>query len=602
MTFQKLADFFSQLDQTTKRLELIEILSRLFSEIEEPEEARQVSYLLQGRVVAFYEPIEFGMAERLIERALALGAGKELKEVQDLNKKLGDLGKVAEELVTTENGKGKRLAIEDVYKALKMVTEEKGEGSIERKVEILSTMVAQMDALSAKYVVRIVSGTLRLGIGDVTILEALGHAQLGDRKHRAQLEKIYNEISDLGEIAAVIFEEGTVESRLEAVCKLQISVGRPLRSELCERLPNAEKTIEKMGKVAVQFKYDGFRTQMHLDRKSKMVRLFSRNLEETTHAFPELITGLLDQVDADSVILDSEAIAYHTESDEFLPFQETTKRRRKHDVDDMAEKLPLKAFVFDILYKNGVSLLDKPVTERLEILGKTIKGATTSELKTASSEEIEARKKSTLIVSETRIVERSDELQLMLDEALTRGLEGLVIKKVDSPYEAGARNFNWVKLKHTASSHMKDTIDCVIIGYILGRGKRTEFGVGALLVGVYDKDRDEFVSISKIGTGLNDAEWVAVRERCDKLQSVLRPPRVVSEIVPSVWVEPEVVIEVLCDEITRSPLHTAGRTESEPGYALRFPRLITFRDKDKRAEDATTVAEIAELYKIQTNK
>ncbi|GIW59762.1 MAG: hypothetical protein KatS3mg087_0828 [Patescibacteria group bacterium] len=344
------------------------------------------------------------------------------------------------------------------------------------------------------------------------------------------------------------------------------------------------RQFRKWGEVVAQFKYDGFRTQMHLDRKQNLVRLFSRNLEETTHAFPELRAALLSQVDAESVILDAEAIAYLAESDEFLPFQETTKRRRKHDIEEVAEKLPLRAFVFDILYLNGESMLEKPVNERMKILRAVIKGEVEEEI---------------LIVSESRIIAQSEELQLMLDEALTKRLEGVVLKKVDSPYEAGARNFNWVKLKHTASSHMRDTIDCVVLGYIFGRGKRTTFGVGALLVGVYDKNRDMFVSISKIGTGLADREWIEVRERCDKLQSTLRPARVESEIVPSVWVEPGVVIEVLCDEITRSPLHTAGRTLEEPGYALRFPRLISFRDADKRAEDATTVEEIIELYKMQ---
>lgn len=586
--FLDLAECFSRLEGTTKRLELIELLACLYRQIRSANEAREVTYLLQGRVAAFYEPIEFGMGERLIERAVALGTGRELLEVQALNKTLGDLGKVAESLrgegvtgVEVKDG----VTVSGVFAILTEITDTSGEGSVEQKVDKVAALIREADALSAKYLVRIVSGTLRLGIGDVTVLEALSLATLGERKYRAQLEKVYNEISDLGTIAFALY--GEHEQKLEGVLKMGIAVGRPLRSELCERIPNAKETIDKMGKVAVQFKYDGFRTQMHFDRKNSTVRLFSRNLEETTQAFPELIQGLFEQLDADSVILDSEAIAYHEESGEFLPFQETTKRRRKHDVQGMAEKIPLRAFVFDILYLNGESLLEKSVTERLEILKKV--------LKQNQNAEIPDR----LIVSETRIIDQSDELQTMLDEALSRGLEGLVIKKVDSPYEAGARNFNWVKLKHTASSHMKDTIDCVVLGYIFGRGKRAEFGVGALLVGVYDKEQDLFVSISKIGTGLADAEWVAIRERCDQLQSALRPSRVLSEIVPSVWVEPEVVIEVLCDEITRSPLHTAGRTIEEPGYALRFPRLISFRDKDKRAEDATTVGEIAELYSMQ---
>lgn len=579
-----MSEYFAKLELTIKRLELIQILADLYSEIPNAKTARQVTYLLQGRVAAFYEPVEFGLADRLMERSIAQALGCELRLVEQKSKETGDLGKSIEQLHEMSETSTTKLKVTDVFEVLEQITATSGEGSVERKIDLLSGLLKQASAMESKYIVRIVSGTLRLGVGDVTVLEALAQAKLDDRKLRGELERVYNEVSDLGEIAEVLYEVDSVEERVNKVRGMKLRVGRPLRSELCERLPNAEKTISKMGEVVAQFKYDGFRTQMHLDRKQNVVRLFSRNLEETTHAFPELRAALLSQVDAESVILDAEAIAYLAESDEFLPFQETTKRRRKHDIEEVAEKLPLRAFVFDILYLNGESMLEKPVTERMKILRAVIKGEVEEE---------------TLIVSESRIIAQSEELQLMLDEALTKRLEGVVLKKVDSPYEAGARNFNWVKLKHTASSHMRDTIDCVVLGYIFGRGKRTTFGVGALLVGVYDKNRDMFVSISKIGTGLADREWIEVRERCDKLQSTLRPARVESEIVPSVWVEPGVVIEVLCDEITRSPLHTAGRTLEEPGYALRFPRLISFRDADKRAEDATTVEEIIELYKMQ---
>ncbi len=586
MKFTDLSIYFSQLEATTKRLELIDILSSLFKKVRTESDARQVTYLLQGRVAAFYEPIEFGMGEKLLERVVAGAYEVELEKVKTANGKKGDIALVAEELSEQTHHGGTGLKISDVFTSLSQVTTTSGDGSVEGKVGVLVELLKRADPLEAKYIMRIVSGRLRLGIGDPTVLEALAFARLGDRKFRAMLEKSYNEVSDLGVIAETLWKhEG--EDALKAIEKLRVSVGRPLRSELCERLPNAEKTVEKMVSVVSQFKYDGFRTQMHLDRKTGLVKLYSRNLEETTHAFPELIQGLLDQIDADSVILDSEALAYHPDSEEFFPFQETTKRRRKHGIEEMAQQLPLRAFVFDILYKNGESLLDLPARERLKILDQTVK------------KNVSAEKPDTLIVSESRYIDTAQPLALMLEEALTRGLEGLVIKKVDSPYEAGARNFNWVKLKHTASEQLKDTVDCVVLGYIYGRGKRTAFGVGALLVGVYDKQRDVFVSISKIGTGLSDAEWVAVRERCDKLVSKDKPARIESDITPSVWVEPEVVIEVLADEITRSPLHTTGRTAEEPGYALRFPRLITFRDKDKRPEDATNVKEIQELYGLQ---
>jgi DNA ligase-1 len=189
-----------------------------------------------------------------------------------------------------------------------------------------------------------------------------------------------------------------------------------------------------------------------------------------------------------------------------------------------------------------------------------------------------------------------------LDDAISKGLEGLVIKKLQSPYEAGGRNFNWVKLKKHSDGELSDTIDCVLLGYITGKGKRTEFGAGALLVGVYDKEKDEFVSISRIGTGLSDEEWREIHRRADKIKVSHKPARVNSLIEPSVWIEPKIVIEVLADEITRSPLHTAGKTEAENGFALRFPRLVSFRDADKKPEDATEVKEIKRLFEIQYKK
>ncbi|MBI2431020.1 MAG: ATP-dependent DNA ligase, partial [Candidatus Levybacteria bacterium] len=382
------------------------------------------------------------------------------------------------------------------------------------------------------------------------------------------------ETSDLGLIGKTLKRGG-----LKEVGKLKVTVGRPIRSELCERLPNPEKVFEKMSPngegVHATLKYDGFRVAIHKD--GDKVSMFSRNLEEMTHMFPELIEGTLKQVKAKTAILDTEALAYQMESEEFLPFQETTKRRRKHNILEVAKNLPLRAFVFDILYVDGKSLLDTPLQKRMEILKKTV------------------QPDDALIPSPGKILHDPKDLQLMLDDAISKGLEGVVVKRVDSLYEAGGRNFNWVKLKRHSSGELQDTIDCVILGYIVGKGKRTAFGAGALLVGVYDDKQDEFVTVSKIGTGLTDEEWREIKAQSAKLKVQSKPARVNSLITPSVWVKPEIVIEVLADEITRSPIHTAA-------YALRFPRLVTFRGHDKQPEDATTVKELISMYKQQGKK
>ena len=194
------------------------------------------------------------------------------------------------------------------------------------------------------------------------------------------------------------------------------------------------------------------------------------------------------------------------------------------------------------------------------------------------------------------------ELTLLFDEANSRGLEGLVAEKPESHYEAGARNFNWVKFKRHSAGALNDTIDCVLLGYLYGRGKRAALGAGSLLGGLYDPERDHFVTVTKIGTGLSDEQWRSIRERTRGLEIDHRPARVSSLIEPSVWVEPQLVLEVLADEITRSPIHTAGKIGSEPGYALRFPRLVSFREADKQPEDATTVRELIELYESQSKK
>ncbi len=628
MNFSELTKYFEQMEKTSSRLTLIEILSGLFK-VSRRDEIAQIVYLAQGRVAPFFAPVEIGMADKMVAAAIGLAYGVEREKVLHLYDKLGDMGAVAAQLSEKLKVKSEKLTVKHVFDVLTEIAHTGGDGSVDKKQKMLSELLQQCDGISAKHLVRVPLGNNRLGIGDPTILDGLATAKLGDKSNRKLLEKAYNETSDLGLIATTLWEGG-----LPAVQKLKITVGRPIRSELCERLPNAQKVFEKMTgsvisnevrdpkrkqKNAGDFspparndnigihatpKYDGFRVQIH--KNGGKVEMFSRNLEDMTQMFPDLIEGVKKQVKAESVILDSEALAYQPESEEFLPFQETTKRRRKHNITEMAKSLPLRAFVFDMLYLNGESLIEKPLTQRVEMIKKTIHGD------------------DVLIPVPGKILTKPEDLQLMLDDAISKGLEGVVVKRLDSPYQAGGRNFNWVKLKRHSSGELNDTIDCVILGYIFGKGKRTAFGAGALLVGIYDEKNDEFVTVSKIGTGLSDEEWQSIKLKTENLKLKTKPARVNSIITPSVWVKPEIVIEVLADEITRSPIHTAGMNRSEKlkvksekltetksqelitndraGYALRFPRLVSFRDKDKKPEDATSVKELIEMYKLQNKK
>ncbi|MBI2019693.1 ATP-dependent DNA ligase [Candidatus Daviesbacteria bacterium] len=588
MTFSELAQYLEKLEQTSSRLALIDILSELFSQVSF-DEIGHVSYLIQGRVAPFFEPLEIGMSEKLVAASIARVYGIDKENVLKEYGKVGDLGLVAQKLNEQTSKRAKeKLTVNEVFETLRSIAKMSGEGTVEKKVSTLAELLKKVGAVGAKHLVRIPLGVSRLGVGDPTILDAFAKLKLGDKnlslrsrtltsdqrsEHKSKrklLEGAYNRTSDLGLIGETLWSKG-----LAGVEKLAVTVGRPIRSQLAERLPTPEKVIEKLGEVNVQRKLDGFRVQIHKEGDS--VRLFSRNLEETTPMFPEIAEGVRKQIKAKSVILDCEAIGFNPISDEFLPFQETTQRRRKYGIDEMAKKIPLKAFCFDVLYKDGKSLIDSELKERLKILEKTVEQGTV------------------LMVEEGETVKDTKKLQDMLDDAISKGLEGLVVKRLDSKYEAGARNFNWVKLKRHSNGELKDTIDCVILGYAFGKGKRAEFGAGALLVGVYDQDKDMFVTVSKIGTGLTDEEWRSIEVQSAKFKVQNKPARIESKIIPSVWVEPKIVIEVLADEITKSPLHTAG-------LALRFPRLVKFREEDKKPEDATTLKELEEMYGLQFKK
>ena len=573
MTYSELSGYLDRLESTTSRNELVKTLAELYTK-SSPEEIEPLTYLIQGRLVPFFEPVEIGLGEKLVTAAIAQAFATPVDEVAKLFGQVGDLGLVAAHLAG--HGSGTALPVTEVHARLMEIAGAAGAGSVEKKRSLFAALLKQVDPTSAKHLVRIALGRLRLGIGDPTVLDALSFAKKGDRSLRPVLEGAYNRASDLGLIAKTFWSGGE-----SAVSALKVTVGRPIRSQLAERLPNPEAVIKRLGLVAVQPKYDGIRVQIH--KNGSDVRVFSRNLEDYTLMFSELTTaarGLKDE----TLILDGEAIAYSKELEEYLPFQLTASRRRQHGIEQAALELPLVAFIFDILYRNRRDLTELPYEERLALVDEVIAGSTV------------------LLPAPIIKTDSVEVLTKTLLDSISQGLEGVVVKRPDSKYQAGARNFNWVKLKRHTSGELSDTIDLVLLGYYFGKGKRAEFGVGALLGGVYDAENDRFASITKLGTGLSDAEWRQIHERADKLQVDQRPARVDSILVPDVWLKPEVVVEVMADEITPSPRHTAGKVGDEPGFALRFPRIVSFRGADKRPEDATTVKEIVELFSQQRQR
>jgi DNA ligase-1 len=270
-----------------------------------------------------------------------------------------------------------------------------------------------------------------------------------------------------------------------------------------------------------------------------------------------------------------------------LPFQETVKRKRKHGIEEAITEFPLKLFIFDILYLNGKELMSETHEHRRDVLLSLFKKFHNDDVQPI--EEVE--------------ITTAPQLENYFLKNIDSGLEGLVVKRADSMYQPGKRNFNWIKLKRHEEGQLDDTIDCVILGYYAGKGKRASFGIGAFLVGVYNKKEDRFETVAKIGTGLKDAEWIELKKKCDAIAVPHKPNNVVcaKELNPDVWVSPEIVCVIRADEITMSPLHTAGKTNEQLGMALRFPRIMGYRD-DKGPFDITQVWEIKELFDQQFAK
>lgn len=595
MKFSQLAQYFEEIEKTSSRLQITHLLAELYKKLS-VDEIDKTIYLLQGRVSPLFESSEFGMAEKMIIKSVVNALQVENKYFVQEYKKLGDLGRTVEHFKKLyKSFEEKDLRIVDVYEDLLEITKKSGPKSQEAKINILAKLISYLDPLSCRYLVRIPIGALRLGFSDMTVLDAFSWMIKKDKSLRPLLEKAYHVRPDLGYLGKVIKQKGEKIGQV-----IQPTLFTPIIMMRAERLSSGKEIIVKIGKCSVEPKYDGFRLQIHYSKAKREVRLYSRNLEEVSFMYPDIVEGVKKEVKAQEVIFEGEAIGFDPATGNFLPFQETVQRKRKHDIGETAKRIPLKFFTFDILYQNGKNLISEAFTERRKRLEKIIKNSSDHH-------------KYTIFVASDEVTDNPKKLELMFDDAVSRGLEGIVAKKLTGIYQPGARGWNWIKLKRSYSSKINDTIDCLVMGYDFGKGKRTDFGIGAFLVGVYDDKRDRFVTVAKVGTGLSDDEWRKLKKIGEKYKTSKKPAlfEVDKAMEVDVWMKPNIVVEIKADEITRSPVHTAGRKMKSsksgsafdvdvPGYALRFPRLERFRE-DKRAEETTTLNEVEKLYKSQTH-
>jgi DNA ligase-1 len=569
MKFSEFSASLVSIEATPLRNKMTEELAVVFKKLD-ANEIEPASWLLLGRVYPQYEGVEFQFAEKMMVRAVALTYDESIENVTRMYKNSGDLGVTAQELA---KGKTSTKTVSEIFADLRQLTSEVGSGSQERKVSLVVNLLKSLDSLSVRYVVRIILGKLRLGFSDMTILDALSWAIKGDKSDRPILEEAYQNKHDIGKLASTYLLH-----KSEGLTHFEIELGIPIQPALCQRLKTADEMIAKMGKVICESKYDGTRVQIHVQKSGDWrMRTFTRSLEESSAMFPELIEAV-DAFDDHDLILDCEAVGYDPQSGKLLPFQETIQRKRKHDIAEMSKKVPLRFFVFDLLYLDGKRLLNVPLSERKEQLHNLFTKIKSHHLGKY------------FIESAFVVTESPKELREFHKEQLNAGLEGAVIKQYSSSYQPGRKGWSWVKFKEeeTSEGKLSDTIDAVVMGYWYGKGKRTGFGIGAFLIGVMGKD-DKILTLTKVGTGLSDEQWRELKERCSKVVSAEKPSvyEVDKLLVPDVWVDPQIVVEVAGDELTKSPNHSAG-------LALRFPRLVKFRD-DKSVAQITTQAELASI-------
>lgn len=590
MKYVDLCLYLEKINQTTKRLEITAIIADLIKKLD-IKETEKALFLSLGYLNPPYNQIKFNLADKMVMRSLSIAYKIDPKAIEDKYNKEGDLGEVAYSLC--HNKKDSNLSVVDIYSLFLDIAQQEGTGSQERKLSKLADLLLKLSPLETKYAIRIILGTTRLGFTEQTIIDALSVMETNSKNASPKIEEVYNIYPNIGFVASKIKEDG-----LNGLKDIKADTGIPILPQKAQRLSDPNEILKKMdGTAWVEYKFDGTRVQLHIDRaktpdytkitqselfdfkeNSFLVKTFTRNLEESTYQFPDIISMATKQVLAQSVILDGEAVGYDFKNQKFIPFQETIQRKRKHDIDKYAKQIPLKYIIFDILYINGTQITNLPLKERVGLLKEVIKE---SEL---------------FHISPHQQVDNPNEIWDLFESSKEKDLEGIMIKNPNSPYRAGAREFSWIKLKRSNTDILEDTIDCVVLGYYFGKGNRANFGIGGFLCGIWDKDKQTFTTLTKVGTGLKDEEWIDLKERCDKIKLKTQPKNVKVDktLIPDVWIEPKIVVELGGDEISTSPTHTSG-------FALRFPRFIRYRT-DKSPTDTTSPQEIKAMQKYLENE
>ncbi|HEX9846636.1 MAG TPA: ATP-dependent DNA ligase [Candidatus Nitrosotenuis sp.] len=578
MKFSLISETFEKMEATTKRLELTQHLVDLFKQTP-PEIIAKVVYLIQGKIRPDFEGVELGVAEKLAIRALSKSAGIPIKKIAEIYAEDGDLGHTAAKMIerkTQTTFLTQDITAERVYETLYKIAKLEGARSQDMKMKYISSLLNDATPQEAKFILKISMGTLRLGIADNTVMDALAIAYTGAKENREKLEAAYNVSSDLGRVA-----EAIANNNLAGLENFEVTLFSPIRPMLAERVKSEREAVEKLGKEFVaEYKLDGERVQIHINNEK--VVLFSRRLENITTHYPDIVENIPKALKTTEAILEAEAVAINDNTGEFLPFQELMHRRRKYDIAKTVEQYPITVNLFDLMYLNGRDLLNSTYEERRKRL-----------------EEITTENDFVRLVPRT-IVRSENEIEDFLENAINAGCEGLMLKVLDAPYRAGARGSNWLKLKREYRNELGDSLDLVVIGAFFGRGRRTG-KYGTLLLATYNQEDDTFDSICKVGTGFTDENLDQFYQILSDKVTLKKNPRIDSGMEADVWFEPELVIEIVASEITLSPIHRTAKDviRKGSGLALRFPKFTGKIRTEKAPEDASTDQEVITLYRDQ---
>jgi len=579
MEFSIIAEIFERMENTTKRIELTNLLVELLKKTPKKIIPNAV-YLLQGIIRPNFEGVELGVAEKLAIRAISKSSGLSIKKIEDDYKKCGDLGLTASNILklkTQTTFTAEKITLERVYETLFRIAKLGGKGSQDLKMKYISSLLNDATPLEAKFVLKILLGTLRLGIAENTIMDALAIAFTGKKENKEQIENAYNVSSDLGKVSLLIATDG-----IDEIKKFKISLFSPIRPMLADRVKSEKEAIKKMSEIfAAEYKLDGERVQIH--KQANEVVLFSRRLENITQYYPDIVENVKKSLSVNEGVFEAEIVPVNENTGEFLPFQELMHRRRKYKLEKAISQYPITVNFFDVLYFDKKDCLNLEYSERRKILEKLVNEDDFSKL------------------VPMLLVKNENEIEDFLENSINSGCEGLMLKTLDAPYRAGARGSNWLKLKREYRNELGDSLDLIVIGAYFGRGRRTGL-YGTLLLGTYNPDKDNFPSVCKVGTGFTDESLDQLYQILSNKITLKKNSRVVSEMEADVWFEPELVLEIVASEITLSPIHKTGLNliRKGSGFALRFPKFTGKIRYEKAVEDASTDEEVLALYKGQS--